>query len=102
VSGAPPGVGHVVPRAGFDARLLGAALDAGAELEQLNVGTLHSDGEGTTVNGSLRAPVVIGADGANSVVRRALGHTSNTGRHIAVAVRGHTATPPGFNELLIG
>jgi flavin-dependent dehydrogenase len=35
------------------------------------------------------AGVVIGADGAGSVVRRALGHPVNPGGHLAIAIRGY-------------
>jgi geranylgeranyl reductase family protein len=104
VAGEPPAVGYVVPRAELDARLLNAALAEGAEFEQLRVRSLHTDACGTTVNGALRAPVVIGADGASSVVRRAQGQAPNRGRHMAVAVRGYARTPAGrdLDELYLG
>jgi flavin-dependent dehydrogenase len=35
------------------------------------------------------AGVVIGADGAGSVVRRLLGHRANPGGHLAIAIRGY-------------
>jgi geranylgeranyl reductase family protein len=83
--------GYVIPRAEFDERLLRAALDAGAEFELARVSTV-ADG---VVNDRWRAPVVIGADGSNSVVRRAIGEPANRGRALAVAIRGYAATPPG-------
>ncbi|MCU1579797.1 MAG: geranylgeranyl reductase family protein [Rhodoglobus sp.] len=83
--------GYVIPRAEFDERLLRAALEAGAEFELARVSTLT----GGVVNERWRAPVVIGADGSNSVVRRAIGEPANHGRALAVAIRGYAATPPG-------
>ena len=41
--------------------------------------------------------MVIGADGAGSVVRRALGHAPNPDRHLALAIRGY-ATYDGLAE----
>jgi geranylgeranyl reductase family protein len=82
--------GYVVPRAEFDERLLRAALDAGAEFELARVSTVA----GGVVNDRWRAPVVVGADGSNSVVRRAIGEPANHGRALAVAIRGYAATPP--------
>ncbi len=95
-SGTPPVAGYVVARAALDARLLQAAIAAGVEFEQLRVRSLHHNGTGTRVGEKLSAPVVIGADGANSVVRRALGQPANTGKHLAVAVRGYAPTPAGI------
>ena len=64
----------VVPRAVFDDRLLTAALASGAEFRRHIVRRI--DGPTRThveVDGVLEAGVVVGADGAESVVRRALG-----------------------------
>lgn len=85
--------GYVIPRAEFDERLLRAALDAGAEFEQQRV---------TTLGQLPAARVVIGADGSNSVVRRAIGEPANHGRSLAVAIRGYAPTPAGLpTELII-
>ncbi len=100
-SGSPPVAGYVVARVEFDARLLQAAIAVGVEFEQLRVRSLHHQGAGTRVGEKLSAPVVIGADGANSVVRRALGQPANTGKHLAVAVRGYAPRPAGTDELFI-
>lgn len=89
--------GYVIPRRVFDARLLRAAMDAGAEfaLEKVTRVAQGSINEHT-------APVVIGADGSNSVVRRAIGEPANHGRALAVAIRGYAPTPPGTpNELTL-
>ncbi|CAN5143532.1 hypothetical protein BH11ACT4_BH11ACT4_08630 [soil metagenome] len=84
--------GYVIPRAEFDERLMRAALEAGADFEQERVTSVA----GGTVNGRFGAPVVIGADGSNSVVRRAIGQPANHGRALAVAIRGYAPTPAGL------
>lgn len=72
----------VVPRQVFDARLVEAAQAAGARLEQRRVREI----------GELdHRAVVVGADGAHSFVRRALGR--RRGR-TALAIRGYAPTPP--------
>jgi geranylgeranyl reductase family protein len=94
--------GYVVPRRAFDERLLRAAMAAGASFRQERVTSLVQDADGVTVNRRLRAPVVIGADGANSVVRRLVGESGNRGRALAVALRGYAPTPRGAaHELLL-
>jgi geranylgeranyl reductase family protein len=63
----------VASRAAFDARLLDAARLAGAELLAARVTGLAIDTDGVRIEtsaGPRRAAFVIGADGANSLVRR--------------------------------
>jgi geranylgeranyl reductase family protein len=76
---------HVVPRAVLDARLVEAAVGAGAELVRHRARrvAVHPD---RVVVDHLEAPVVVGADGAHSVVRRSLG--ARPGRR-ALAIRGY-------------
>jgi len=105
--------GFVVPRAIFDARMLQAALDAGVEFTVEKVQTLRQEpgaekgdkpgkrgdpraAASVTVNERYTAPVVIGADGSNSIVRRLIGQPANRGRAMAVAIRGYAPTPPGI------
>jgi len=83
--------GYVIPRRQFDERLLSAAMDAGAYFEVRKVTSLDA----------LDAPVIIGADGSNSTVRRLVGQPANHGRALAVAIRGYAPTPPGVRELTI-
>ena len=71
----------VVPRRILDARLVEAAQAAGARLERRRVRDLRELDD---------VPVVVGADGAHSVVRRALGRPA--GRR-ALAIRGYAPTP---------
>ncbi len=80
---------RVIPRAVFDARLVDVAVDRGADLRQHRVRDLVVDDAGVTVDGVLRAPVLIAADGASSVVRQRLGIEGPSGRHRAIAVRAY-------------
>lgn len=65
---------YVIPREVFDARLVRAAVERGAVLRQHRVRTVAaSDDRGLpVVDGTIRARVVIAADGASSVIRRQL------------------------------
>jgi geranylgeranyl reductase family protein len=65
----------VATRATFDAALLAAAERAGAVLERSRVTDVTVDRSGAsidTVRGRFRASFLVGADGANSLVRRRL------------------------------
>ena len=73
---------HVIPRQVFDARLVERAVDRGAVFRRARV---------TSVADLPDAPVVVGADGAHSVVRAHLGLPH--GRR-ALAIRGYAPTPP--------
>ena len=77
----------VVPRELFDDRLVKGAQAAGAELLRHRVREL----DGLTVDGQHTGRVVVGADGAHSLVRRALGLEPGP---MAVAIRGYAPTPP--------
>jgi geranylgeranyl reductase family protein len=85
----------VVPREVFDARLLTAALEGGAELRRHAVRRLEIRADAVEIDGRFRAGVVVGADGAESVVRRALGARPNRPDRIAVAIRGYAPELPG-------
>jgi flavin-dependent dehydrogenase len=71
-----PALCHVVRRRDFDARLAWAARDRGVALrEGEHVTGIARDGDGVRVETATRtywAPVVVGADGSGSLVRRAL------------------------------
>lgn len=80
----------VIPRTVFDQRLVEAARAAGATLLRHRVRDLvqHSS---ILLDRAVEARTVIGADGAHSNVRRALGLSPGP---MAVAVRGYAPTPP--------
>ncbi|MFI5932860.1 NAD(P)/FAD-dependent oxidoreductase [Actinoplanes sp. NPDC051494] len=84
-----PRPAHTIPRMIFDARLVDAAVAAGATLLRHTVRTLRVEPGAVVLDGEIRARVVIGADGAGSVVRRALGHPVNPPGHLAIAIRGY-------------
>jgi flavin-dependent dehydrogenase len=88
--------------------LVEAAVEAGAELLRGRVRGVSAGPHEVTVdvsrsNGpdSLRAAVVIGADGANSTVRRAIGLPANPHDATAVAMRAYAPAPSGIPEQLI-
>jgi geranylgeranyl reductase family protein len=80
----------VVPRQVFDARLVAAATAAGAELRRHRVRDLTLDDDRVHLDGGISARVVVGADGAHSVVRATLGLGSG---RTAFALRGYAPTP---------
>jgi menaquinone-9 beta-reductase len=80
---------HTIPRYVLDARIVDAAVTAGAELRRHTVRTVELADDRVVVDGAIEAPVLVGADGAGSVVRRALGIRPNADRHMALAIRGY-------------
>ncbi len=91
---------YVVPRAILDARLVAAAQRAGAVLvhDKVRSVTPRSATDPVPVvldlrdAGRLEAPVLVGADGAHSLVRRACGRPPGP---MALAIRGYAPVPPG-------
>ncbi len=81
----------VIPRAVFDARLVARATAAGAVLRRHRVRRVSVGAEAVTLDDDLHTALVVGADGASSVVRTALGRPSS--RRRAVALRGYAPTP---------
>ena len=73
---------YVIPREVFDARLVERAVDRGATFRRERIGA---------VDQLPAARVVVGADGAHSVIRSHLGLPF--GRR-ALAIRGYAPTPP--------
>jgi len=88
----------VIPRAVLDARLVEHAVAAGGVLRRhriTSIGTDPATGRSTLTGGpgaELDAGVVVGADGANSIVREALLGRRRESR--AIAIRGYAPTPP--------
>ncbi|GIJ25967.1 geranylgeranyl hydrogenase BchP [Micromonospora qiuiae] len=90
-----PRPAYTVPRKVFDARLVAAAVDAGALLRRRTVRRVETRPDRVVLDGEISARVLVGADGAGSVVRRALGQRANPDRHLALAIRGYAPAPPG-------
>lgn len=100
----------VCTRETFDRILFDRAVAAGAEVRQETaVEDLLREGEQVVgvrarpVGGrhpavELRAPLVVGADGAYSAVARALGFPQHEPRHYAAAVRAYYEGVTGFHE----
>src|SRR3954469_4415559 len=82
---------YVVPRTVLDARIVEAAVTRGALLLQRRVRTLTRDDDALVVGG-VRAPIVVGADGASSAVRAFLAPPG--GGHTAIALRGYAPVRP--------
>jgi geranylgeranyl reductase family protein len=86
---------YTIPREVFDARLVDAAVAAGATLCRHTVRDVQVRSGVVVLDGALAARAVVGADGAHSVIRRALGQPSNPDGHLAIAMRGYApATGP--------
>lgn len=83
----------VVPRKVFDERLVRRAVAAGAQLRRHRVRTVQVTPDAVILDDTIRAAVVVGADGAHSVIRRALG--VHPVRRRALAIRGYAPTPTG-------
>jgi flavin-dependent dehydrogenase len=79
----------VVPRTVFDERLVTAARTVGADLVRHQVRGIEQGADTVVLDNAMEARVVVGADGAHSVVRRAVG--AGTGP-VAVAIRGYAPT----------
>ncbi len=82
---------YVIPRKVFDARIVAAAVAAGAVLVQHRARRIEVRDDLVIVDGEHAGRVLIAADGANSVLRRAVGLPRNPDDHLAVAVRGYAA-----------
>ena len=87
----------VVPRAVFDDRLLTAALSWGAVLRRHLVRRIDVHPTHVEVDSVLTAGVVVGADGAESVIRRAVGVPANRPGQLAIAIRGYAPVPAGLD-----
>jgi geranylgeranyl reductase family protein len=96
-----PRPAHTVPRRVFDARLVEAAVEAGAELRKHTVRTITPTREHVTIDERIRAQVLIGADGATSIVRRLIGQPVNPPGHLAFAIRGYAPTSNTDEQLIV-
>ncbi len=85
---------RTIPRQVLDARLVADVVGRGAVLQQRRVRTIRQDADSVLVDGSLRAHVVVGADGAESLVRRSLGVAEPGAGQVALAIRGYSRALP--------
>jgi len=85
---------YVIPRRVFDARLVDAAVHAGADLRRRRVHTVTVRPDYVELDQYIRARVVVAADGASSAVRRSIAGRQPV-RHSAFAVRGYADAPSG-------
>ncbi|MBW0093518.1 NAD(P)/FAD-dependent oxidoreductase [Pseudonocardia sp. KRD-184] len=92
---------RVVPREVFDAALVDAAVARGAVLRRHRVRRVEVRPDRVVLDGEVHARVVVGADGAHSVVRRALGAPPAPEGATAVAVRGYARTAADPDALVI-
>ncbi len=89
---------RTIPRQVFDGRLVADVVARGASLRHHQVRTVEQDADGVLVDGRLRARVLIGADGAESGVRRMTGAAAASGStrpQVALAIRGYGTELPG-------
>ncbi|HEU5265368.1 MAG TPA: geranylgeranyl reductase family protein [Jatrophihabitans sp.] len=93
----------VVPRRWFDHRLVQHAQAAGATLRQHRVRHLAITNDSVLVDGQYRTRVLIGADGAESVIRRAVAATPPPPASVALAIRGYLPADrlPAAEQLLV-
>jgi menaquinone-9 beta-reductase len=89
---------YTIPRRVFDARLVDAARARGAAFTHHTVRRIAVTPDGVRLDDRVTARVVVGADGAGSVVRRALGYGANPDGHLALAIRGYGPAAEGQPE----
>lgn len=92
---------RVIPRTVLDAALVDAAVARGAVLRRHRVRAVSTRADHVVLDGTFAARVVVGADGANSVVRRALGAPAAPASSTAMAVRGYADTCVDPDALVI-
>jgi menaquinone-9 beta-reductase len=92
---------RVVPRAVFDAELVAAAVARGARLRRHRVRRIEVRPDRVVLDDTVAARVVIGADGANSTVRRLIGGPVPPPSAVAVAVRGYAPVAVDPDALVI-
>ncbi|MEJ3654161.1 geranylgeranyl reductase family protein [Actinomycetes bacterium KLBMP 9759] len=92
---------RVIPRQVFDAHLVAAAVDKGAHLVRRRVRGIEVRDSHVVLDGEIAARVVIGADGANSTIRRLLGAPRTPPASTAVAIRGYAPTVLDRDALVI-
>lgn len=92
---------RAIRRAVFDAALVAAAVERGAQLLRHRVRRLDQHDDRVVIDDRFAARTVVGADGANSTVRRLLGAPPSPPASVAVAIRGYAPTHPDAEALTI-
>jgi 2-polyprenylphenol 6-hydroxylase len=90
-----PNLGYIVENRVLQAALLGAFTAAGGRIEPAQFVGLHIEADRVTVEtsgGTLAARLVIGADGAQSAVRQAVGLTADSSDYRQTAIVATVAT----------
>jgi 2-octaprenylphenol hydroxylase len=90
-----PNLGYIVENRLLQAALLDAFVEAGGQIEAAALVSLQIGAEGVTVEttaGKLVARLVIGADGAQSAVRQAVGLTADHSDYLQTAIVATVAT----------
>ena len=101
VDRACPRANRVITRMAFDDALVEAAVGKGVRLRRHRVRSLQADGDRVVLDGRIAARTVIGADGANSTVRRLLGAPASPPGAVAVAIRGYAPRSADRDTLTI-
>lgn len=86
---------RVIPRAILDARLLADVRERGVAFRRHTVRRLTLAGDGIVLDRTIRAAMVIAADGAESMIRRAITAPRRRNPPVALALRGYAAELPG-------
>jgi menaquinone-9 beta-reductase len=92
---------YTIPRVVFDARLVDAAVASGATLAKHTVRDIEERDGSVVLDGCISAGAVVGADGAYSLVRRALGQAGNPDGCLALAIRGYAPAAGGPEQLIV-
>jgi flavin-dependent dehydrogenase len=85
----------------LDGRLLAQVLARGVRFQRHPVRSVVVHPDSVEVDGRFRAAVLVGADGAESVVRRALAIAPNAPDRLAVAIRGYAPVLPGTDGVQV-
>lgn len=85
---------HTIPRRVFDARLIDDVLARGAVFEQRTVRKVESRSDRVVIDGTHSARAVIGADGAESLLRRVTAPGVAGRPSVALAIRGYAPELP--------
>jgi len=92
---------RVIPRKVFDAELVRAAVSRGALPFRHRVRGFEVRSDRVVLDNGVEARVVIGADGANSSMRRLLGGPRYEPNGVAVAIRGYASHSLETDALVI-